>query len=749
VAEVSLTPGAADAPKSLWSGLASWGARHGTLTLIVLGPVLALVTAYVLSATWGRWGQSVWAQIILGVDLVYALALLGLILTRIARLIAARRERSAGTRLHLRLAFVFAASALVPTVIVAVFAALTVGVGVENLFTDRIGSVLRNSLATAEAYEREHRVDLRRDVTDMARDLNRAASQGVSAPQLNQLVSQQALVRELPRAYVFTLDKEIIARGEFSYLFNFSPPTDQQLAAAKDGEVVLVRDPERNELRALVALGQYEDTFLYVSRHVQGDVLKLLDQTSDTVQTYDKLEAERSSVLFDYAVNYLVFALLVVLAAMLTGLWFAERLAKPVGRLAGAAEKVGAGDLDVRVKEERGNDEIATLSRVFNRMTGQLKGQRDDLIKARDESERRRQFSEAVLSGVTAGVIGLDGQGRIDLINDAAMEMLALAPAGTYGARLADLAPAFEGLRRDAATAPSGVAKATVHHSVRGEDREFLARVAPKVPDAPAEGSVLTFDDLTALASAQRMAAWGDVARRIAHEIKNPLTPIQLSADRLRRKFQDRLGDDADSFGQILDVITRQTGDIRRMVDEFAKFARMPEPVLAEQDLAQLIQGTVALQQEAHAAIAYRVRLPDRAPMAMDTGLMGQVLTNLLQNAADAIDARRERDRDAAPDPKIAVSLEESARSWRLTVADNGVGLPKDRRDRLTDPYVTTRAKGTGLGLAIVKKIVEQHGGEIVLGDAEGPDLDGAAARLRLPKPAGRTAERTQAGEAV
>ena len=724
-------------------------ARRGTLALIVLGPVLALATAYVLSATWGRWGASVPAQVILAVDLVYALALIGFIGWRIARLIIARRERSAGTRLHLRLAAVFAASALIPAVIVAVFAALTVGVGVEKLFTDRIGSVLRNSLATAEAYELEHRVDLRRDILDMARDLNRSAAQGITPPQFNQLVSQQALVRELPRAYVFTLSKEIIARGEFSYRFNFTPPTDSQLADAQRGEVVLIRDPAQNELRALISLDQIQDTFLYVTRSVQGDVLTLLDQTSDTVQIYDQLEAERSGVLFDYVVNYLVFAVLVVLAAIVAGLWFAERLAKPVGRLAGAAEQVGAGDLEVRVKEERGSDEIAMLSRVFNRMTGQLKGQRDALIDARDESERRRQFSEAVLSGVTAGVIGLDDAGRIDLVNEAAAEMMDLDPGAALGVRLAAIAPGFDALRRDAATAPSAVAKGTVHHAVRGEDREFLARVALRAPDAPEEGAVLTFDDLTALASAERMAAWGDVARRIAHEIKNPLTPIQLSADRLRRKFQARLGEDAESFGQILDVITRQTGDIRRMVDEFSKFARMPEPELDEHDLVRLVRETLTLQQEARGEIEYITDLPDSAAMAMDRGLMGQVLTNLLQNAADALDARRERDGQDAPSPRIAVALEDGRRHWRLTVTDNGIGLSRENRDRLTDPYVTTRAKGTGLGLAIVKKIVEQHGGEIVLGDAELDNYDGAAVHLRLPKPVGRASERHDTGEAV
>ncbi len=281
---------------------------------------------------------------------------------RIGWLIVARRRGREGTRLHLRLAGVFAAVALVPTIIVAVFAALTLGIGLESLFSDRIGSVVRNSLATAEAYEREHLANVRQDAVNMAADLNRAARQGITQAQLNELVDQQALVRELSRVYVFNLDKQIIARGDFSYLFHFLPPTDEQLARARSGEIVLIEDPERNEMRALVFLADFFDSFLYISHPVQGDVLRLLDETRGTMQFYERLERERGSVLLDYAVLYLGFALLVILASIMLGLRFAERLAKPVGRLAGAAEQVGAGDLDVRVKEERGDDEIAMLS---------------------------------------------------------------------------------------------------------------------------------------------------------------------------------------------------------------------------------------------------------------------------------------------------------------------------------------------------------------------------------------------------
>ena len=713
-----------------------WLYRRGVLALVLMGPLLAIATAVLLSDGAQARTPPVLLRVVLLVDLCYILTLAAVITWRLGTLFMERRKRSAGTRLHLKLAGVFAAVALVPTVLVAVFAALTLGVGLESLFSDRIGSVVRNSLATAEAYEREHRDELRADIVRMAGDLNQAARQGINQAQLGELVTKQALVRELPQAYVFNLDRQILARGEFSYLFNFVAPNDQQLATARSGEVVIILDPERNEMRALVYLTNFLDSFLYISRTVQGDVLRLLDETRGTVQLYDRLERERGTILFDYAVIYLGFALFVILGAIVLGLWFAERLAKPVGRLAGAAEAVGAGNLDVRVKEARGRDEIAMLGRSFNRMTGQLKGRRDALVQAHSESERRRQFIEAVLSGVTAGVVGLDREGKVDLINEAAAEMLGSTPRAVHGRVLSEFAEGFAVLVSSAHKAPSTVARGEVRQQVRGETREFLARVSPKYPDAPQDGVVLTFDDITALASAQRMAAWGDVARRIAHEIKNPLTPIQLSADQMRRKLTKRFGDETADITHYLDVITRRTGDILRMVDEFSKFARMPEPELETHDLAALLREAVLLQEEARADIAYKMNITALPmPVTVDRGLINQVLTNLLKNAAEAIEQRRAEDGDEAPDAVIRAEIEEGVRFWRLRIVDNGIGLPMEDRDRLTDPYVTNRVKGTGLGLAIVKKIVEQHGGELALGDANTDyGLDGAEVTVRLPK---------------
>lgn len=709
--------------------------RRGTIALVVLGPLLAIATAVVMGDGAPAGGVALLRAVLL-LDLCYLIALIAMIVWQVSAIVAARRRGSAGSRLHLRLTGVFAAVALVPTIIVAIFATLSVNFGIEAWFSDRVGSVVRNSLAVAEAYEEEHRKTVVSDALRMANDLNRAAAQGITGAQLSEFVSQQASLRELPEAFVFNGRREIVARGEFSYLFAFKAPTAEQLARAREGEVVVTQDELNNEIRALVALTGFYDTYLYVTRDVQGSVLRLLDETRETVGFYEQLERDRDKLLRDFALIYLGFALLVIVAATLLGLWFAERLSRPVGRLAGAAERIAAGDLAARVREERSGDEIALLSRSFNRMADEVETQRNALVAAKDETEARRQFIEAVLSGVTAGVIGVDAAGRIDLVNEAAAELLGLDHRAMADRPLAEAAPAFGRLMAAAQTAPGGVAKGDLRVDVGGEAREFLARVAPKAPDDPSRGQVITFDDVTALAAAQRQAAWGDVARRIAHEIKNPLTPIQLSADRLSRKFAGRLGEDGARFQEIVAVITRQTAEIRRMVDEFSRFSRLPEPEPRRLSLGALVEESVLLQREAHPEIAYEVAIPETPfEIVGDPGLLGQCLTNLLQNAADAIESRREAEGDAAPAPRIAVSLASGARAHRIEIADNGIGLPKEERARLTEPYVTTRRKGTGLGLAIVTKIAESHGGALLLADADGArGLDGAKVTLKLPR---------------
>ncbi|MEI2804738.1 ATP-binding protein [Albidovulum sp.] len=712
-----------------------------TLGLVVLGPLLALAT-FVALGPLGQGANSAALRLVLLADLVYFLALGGMVLSRLARMIAARRAKSAGSRLHLRLTGVFAGIALVPTILVAIFAGLTVNIGLEGWFSDRVRGVVGTSLAAAEAYQGEHRQDLMTDADALAAYINTARRNSflLSDGDLRQILTQGQgqIQRGLREAYVIDGSGTIRARGERSYLFDFEEPAAGDLVRAKAGETVLIEDWANNEFRALVALPAFADRYLYVSRNVDGQILSLLDETRATVGLYQQLESSRGRVLFEFGLVYLGFALILVLAAIWMGLWFAERLSRPVGRLAGAAQRVGAGDLDVQVVEEEGDDEIAMLGRVFNQMTRQLKTQRQALVDSHRATERRRRLFDSVLSSVTSGVIGLDAEGRVDFLNPAATRLVSLDAAADHGRSLAEAVPEFSGLFERLREGIGEVAQEEIKVSRAGRLESLLVRMAiRRNADGRLEGYVVAFDDVTELVSAQRMAAWGDVARRIAHEIKNPLTPIQLSAERIRRKFARLVGDEAASLEQMTDVIVRQTGDLRRIVDEFSKFARMPEPDRREHDLTRLMHDAVTLQEGALHGARLVARLPETPVIAeFDATMISQAVTNLIKNAGEAVESLLEK---GAPDgyaPEVRVTMLPGDELITIRIEDNGIGLPEDR-SRLFEPYVTTREKGTGLGLSIVKKIIEEHGGTLTLDDAppfDGAGRCGAAAEIRLPR---------------
>ncbi|PZQ48594.1 MAG: PAS domain-containing sensor histidine kinase [Rhodovulum sulfidophilum] len=727
-----------------WLRLGRWRSSHGVQAfgfwaLVALAPILAIATFAVLGEMeWLGGGRSL--RVVLLADFVYALVVAGFVVRRVAEIISERRKGS-GATLHMRLVRFFTLIALIPTILVAVFATITLNVGLEGWFSDRVRNVVSNSLAAAQAYEDEHRVTLQTDARALATYLEEQKRRYplLTGGQLREFLTQGQLrmQRALPKAYVIDGEGGLRSRGERSYLFDYTPPSEADIARAQTGEIVVIQDWEHNEFRALTKLDGFPDHFLYVSREVDGKILSLLDETKETVRLYEQLESDRGRMVFEFALIYLGFALAVILAAMWMGLWFADRLARPVGRLARAAERVGQGDLDVRVREETGGDEIAILSRGFNKMTRQVKGQRDALIAINAETERRRRLFDSVLSGVTAGVIGLDGLGRIEMMNAAAGAMVGLDPATSAARPLREAVPEFAALIDKLDTRkPQAVAQAEVRVPRDGRQRDLLVRVATRMGgDGVLEGYVVSFDDVTDLVVAQRMAAWGDVARRIAHEVKNPLTPIQLSAERMRRKFGPMVGEHRESLEQYADVIVRQTNDLRRIVDEFSKFARMPAPERKPLDLGKLIGEAVLLQESARPDIRYALTLPRHAVLShLDGTMMNQALTNLLKNASEAIDDRVSG-QDAAQG-EIRVTMTTGEDEIVIEIEDNGRGLPEDP-SRLFEPYVTHRAKGTGLGLPIVKKIVEEHDGTLVLLPArmfEGGDHVGALARITLPR---------------
>ncbi|QUJ77619.1 PAS domain-containing sensor histidine kinase [Sulfitobacter albidus] len=705
-----------------------------TFGLVVLGPLLALATYLALGPL--DQGSTDILRLILLLDLIYILVVAALVLAQVARLITARRAKSAGSRLHLRLTGVFALMALIPTVSVAVFAVLTINIGIEGWFSERVRAVVGNSLLAAEAYAQEEREGLRADAASLARSIDRARRGGIELSDSELLgEGQRQIQRGLREAYMIDGTGEIRARGDRSYLFDFEPPAPDDLAAADNGGVHLIEDKQNNEFRALIRLESFVDRFLYISRDVDGELLSLLDETQETIRLYQQLESERGRTLFEFGLLYLAFAVIIILAAVWLGLWFAERLSGPVGRLTGAAQQVGAGDLDVQVREDDGDDEIAMLGRYFNQMTKQLKGQRNTLLDNTRQIERRRRLFDSVLSSVTSGVVGLDPEGRVTFVNRSAMRLLDWEE-DQQSLALAVAIPEFGPLFETVAHGSAEAAQEEIKVSRQGRLENLLVRMATRRTDeGRLEGYVVAFDDVTDLVSAQRMAAWGDVARRIAHEIKNPLTPIQLSAERIQRKYGKQV-DDADRLEQMTGVIIRQTGDLRRIVDEFSKFARMPEPERKPQDLAQLVRDAVTLQKAGRPDIKLNVDLPDGAlPTLIDATMISQALTNLIKNAGEAIDSLRE---NGAPDdlaPQVQVTLSQTDTHARITIADNGIGLPEDRA-RLFEPYVTTRSEGTGLGLPIVKKIIEEHGGSLTLTDAapfEGQSHHGAMAVIDLP----------------
>jgi two-component system nitrogen regulation sensor histidine kinase NtrY len=627
--------------------------------------------------------------------------------------------------------------ALFPTVIVAVFAMLTINIALEGWFSERVRNVVGFSLAAAEAYEQEQREGLIEDARALAARMDIVRRQQIELSDSELLgVEQRKIQRGLREAYLVDGTATIRARGDRSYLFDFEPPDAREMAVARESDLAIIQDWFNNEFRVLVPLKSSPDRFLYVTRDVDGEILSLLDETQKTVRLYQQLESDRGKRLFEFGLLYLAFAVILILGAIWLGLGFAERLSGPVGRLTGAAQRVGAGDLGVQVREEDGDDEIAMLGRYFNQMTRQLKGQRETLLDNTGQIERRRRMFDSVLSSVTSGVVGLDPEGRVAFVNRSAARLLDWhedQQTVPLSVAVPEFGALFEVLRKG----PSEVAQSEVKVSRNGQLENLLVRMATRRNEADVlEGFVVAFDDVTDLVSAQRTAAWGDVARRIAHEIKNPLTPIQLSAERIRRKFSPKLGDESEDLEQMTGVIIRQTGDLRRIVDEFSKFARMPEPDRKTHDLAKLVSDAVVLQRLGQPDVDIKLAGFDDTLMAeFDDTMISQAMTNLIKNAGEAIETLIKK---GAPDnlvPQIVIEVAKDEGQACITIADNGIGLPEDRA-RLFEPYVTTRSEGTGLGLPIVKKIIEEHGGTLQLHNApvfDGQNHFGALAVVQLP----------------
>ncbi len=711
-------------------------------SLILLGPILTGLTVYILQGEFGSNLSNV-LRFILLIDGIYLLVVIAIVGYSVMRMFAARRAKSAGSRLHMRLSRVFAIVALIPTVLVAVFAVVTLSIGVEGWFSKNVQNVVSSSLSAANAYKNEQSNDLKVDLKFMAIRLNeyKDTNSFVSDSDLRlQLISYQNLIqRGLKEAYIIDGNANLRSRGELSYLFGYEEPNQEAMDSAKTGDLFIIEDWPNNEFRGLIKLESFADKYLYISRVVDGNILNLLDKTMESAITYNTMEAQREKILWSYGLLYFGFATFVILSSILLGMLFAERLSRPVGRLAGAAQRLGAGDFDVQVIEEKGDDEIAMLSRVFNHMTKQVKRQRDDLITANDYTERRRRLFDSVLSGVTAGVIGLSSDGNVGFINLAAEKLLNLNAENHEGKSIKLAVPEFVDLFLLIQKNENKTQQQEIKLTRAGATEILLVRVSARISeDLLVEGYVITFDDVTDLVSAQRLAAWGDVAQRIAHEIKNPLTPIQLSAERLKRKYSPMVGAEEDNLSQYCDVIIRQTNDLRRIVDEFSKFARMPEPIKRSVNITKLLKDVILLFEISSPAIKIKLKNPHGdINVNVDETMINQAFTNLIKNAGEAIESKAKLNSTNKFDPEIRIFIKKNVNNLEIIIEDNGIGLPTQERSRLFEPYVTNRENGTGLGLSIVKKIIEEHNGSLELLDASpfsNNEDFGAKMRIIFPK---------------
>jgi two-component system nitrogen regulation sensor histidine kinase NtrY len=665
--------------------------------------------------------------------------LLGIIGREVWLVVQARRRGRAAARLHVRIVGLFAVIAAVPTILVAVVASVTLDRGLDKLFSSRTQAIIENSLIVADAYLQEHARMIRGDIMAMSYDVARAKPLFDSErDRFKQFFAAQARVRGLANAVIIGSDASIIERADVGPVQGVPLPDAAGLTTVNENEPQVGMLLGANAVAAVVKLHGYDNAYLSVMRPLDPKVVAQLRETQATVSDFANLQSRRFGVQLAFALMYTVIALTVLLSASWLGLNFANRLVAPIRRLIGAANIVSTGNLNIQVPVVRAEGDLAHLGETFNRMTYELRTQRDDIMRARDVIDQRRRFTEAVLAGASAGVIGVDAVGRVTILNRSAEKLIDRLESDTIDQPLADIVPELKDIFATAHNGNQRLVQGQVTINRNGRERNVSVRVTTEQSPDAERGYVFTLDDITELVTAQRTSAWADIARRIAHEIKNPLTPIQLSAERLRRKYGKAITEDPAVFQQCTDTIVRQVDDIKRMVDEFSKFARMPKAEMAAEDVADTVRQVVFLMRVGNADIDIDLDLAeDPMPARFDRRLISQGLTNIIKNASEAIAAVPQTVRGRG---RIRVTAARDGDDIVVDVIDNGIGLPKENRNRLLEPYVTTREKGTGLGLAIVGRILEEHGGRIELRDASEKFANERGAWMRLRFAAERTA---------
>ena len=661
------------------------------------------------------------------------LVLVGIILREVWQVMQARRRGRAAARLHVQIVSLFSVMAVLPAVLVAIVANVTIERGLDRLFSGPTREVIENSLIIARAYMQEHAQLIRGDIIGMANDIGRARPlYDQDRQSFREFLTASAASRNLPGAMLIDKDRHVLESAETGIPLAFAAPPADFLSKLNENEPEIAVLPEQNYVAALIRLRAFNDTFLYVARRLDPHVVDQLKQTEASVAEYAEIEARRLGVQVNFALIFAVIALTILMASILLGLNFANSLVTPIRRLMGAAHMVSTGDLHVQVPVLRSEGDLAQLGETFNKMTQELRTQRDELVNASELIDSRRQFIEAVLSSASAGIIGVDASGSVGILNRSAEKLIGHAESETLDHPLSDVLPELDEMMKTARESTQRLVQGQITINRDGHERNLSVRVTAEQTSQTRDSYIITLDDITELVSAQRTSAWADVARRIAHEIKNPLTPIQLSAERIRRKFGKSIVEDKAVFEQCTDTIVRQVDDIRRMVDEFSRFARMPKPVIEGEDVADTVRQAVFLMRVGHPDVDIEADVKGEPLRAkFDRRLISQALTNIIKNAAEAIEAVPAEELGRG---RIDVIAAREKDDIVIDVIDNGIGLPKVSRARLLEPYVTTREKGTGLGLAIVGRVLQDHGGRIELHDAAEmrPGARGAWMRLRF-----------------
>ncbi|MBR1149238.1 PAS domain-containing sensor histidine kinase [Bradyrhizobium sp. JYMT SZCCT0428] len=661
------------------------------------------------------------------------LLLVAIIIREVWLVVQARRRGRAAARLHVQIVGLFSVIAVLPAVLVAIVANVTIDRGLDRLFSGPTREVIQNSLIIARAYTYEHAQLINGDILGMANDIANAWPLFVQDRRtFLELLTASASKRNLPGTMLLDKEGNVVVSAQTGIRQAFATPPKELLDNVGEDKPEISVFPEENYVAAVVRLRAFDDTFLYVARLLDPRVVGQLRQTQASVAEYAQIEARRLGIQVAFALMFAVIALTILMASVLIGLNFANWLVAPIRNLMSAANIVSTGDLHVQVPVHKSEGDLAQLGETFNKMTQELRTQRDELVSASDLIDSRRRFIEAVLSSASAGIIGVDASGSVGILNRSAEKLIGHVESETLDHPLSDVLPELDDMMKTAREGTQKLVQGQITITRDGHESNLSVRVTAEQTGQSRDSYIITLDDITDLVSAQRTSAWGDVARRIAHEIKNPLTPIQLSAERIRRKFGKVIVEDKGIFEQCTDTIVRQVDDIRRMVDEFSRFARMPKPVMEGEDVADTVRQAVFLMKVGHPDLDIETEIKqDPIRAQFDRRLISQALTNIIKNATEAIE-------QVPPDElgkgRIDVVAAQENDDIVIDVIDNGIGLPKTARARLLEPYVTTRQKGTGLGLAIVGRVLEDHGGRIELKDASDfrPGQRGAWMRLRF-----------------